>query len=117
PRKLSRDDIEFILDTIEARPDIYLDELKEELKLQGIEISLASLCRYLHCNGVSHKWLACIAKERDHVQCAEFRDAVRQYDPCQIVSIDESTLDVRNLTRNFGWAFCGKRPAVAAPYE
>jgi hypothetical protein len=55
PRKLLRDDVAFILETVEMQPDIFLDELKEEMELQGIEISLASLCRYLHRNGMSNK--------------------------------------------------------------
>ncbi|KAJ7584670.1 hypothetical protein C8J56DRAFT_742417, partial [Mycena floridula] len=54
-RNLSHDDVGFLLDVIEAQPDIYLDELKEELELQGIKISLGSLCRCLHRNGISHK--------------------------------------------------------------
>ena len=73
PRDLSRADIEacvlsqvrnwitlkcsvqFLLHISETQPDLYLDELKEELELEGMSISLASLCRYLHRNGVTQK--------------------------------------------------------------
>ena len=43
------------MNILEHGPDVYLDELQEELELQGIEISLASLCRYLDRNGMTHK--------------------------------------------------------------
>jgi hypothetical protein len=49
---------QFILQISETQPDLYLDKLKEELELEGIEISLASLCRYLAHNGITHKWVS-----------------------------------------------------------
>jgi hypothetical protein len=47
--------VQFQLHISETQPDLYLDELKEELELEGMSISLVSLCQYLHRNGVTHK--------------------------------------------------------------
>ncbi|GBE83829.1 hypothetical protein SCP_0508860 [Sparassis crispa] len=117
PRALTRDDVEFILEVCEIQPNIYLDELKEELELQNVDISLAALCRYLHRNGITHKRLARIARERDHARRALFVDTVQQYDAAQLVSVDEAAVDTRNMTRNFGWSYSGVRASERVPLE
>ena len=81
---------QYLLNILECQPDTYLDELQEELELQGISISLASLCRYMDQNGMMHKWVSSLAPwntftahtiqllkiscQQDHFHCAEFRD-------------------------------------------
>ncbi|KAH9997411.1 hypothetical protein BJV74DRAFT_260940 [Russula compacta] len=66
PRNLTSHDVE-------TQPDLYLDELKEEMELQGIEISLSSLCRYLHRNGITHK--RCLGIMMNHpIIISIFRD-------------------------------------------
>ncbi|KAJ7578026.1 hypothetical protein C8J56DRAFT_898706 [Mycena floridula] len=123
PRKLSCANVAVLLKIMDTQPDTYLDELQEEMELQGFKISLTSLCRYLHCNGLSNKrghpfqLVARVARERDHARRADFRDAVQQYDPSQIVSVDEAAVDARNLTRNFGWSYVGEKAEAVVPYE
>jgi len=116
-RKLSRGDVQYLLSVLEQQPDLYLDELQEELELQGIGISLPSLCRYMDRNGLTHKRLSKVARQRDHLRRAQFRDAVLQYDPTQLVSVDEAAVDSRNMNRDFGWSYSGKRARVVSAYE
>jgi len=116
-RKLSRSDVEYLLNILDYGPDVFLDELQEELELQGIQISLASLCRYLDRNGITHKRLSKIARQRDYLRRAEFRDEVSQYDPTQLVSVNEAAVDSRNMNRDFGWSYSGRKARVVCAYE
>ena len=61
--------------------------------------------------------LACVARERDHQRRAEFIDLVQQYDPYQLVSVDETAVDARNMNRDFGWSYSGTHARIEVAYE
>jgi hypothetical protein len=61
--------------------------------------------------------LSKIARQRDYLRRAQFRDTILQYDSTQLVSIDEAAVDSRNMNREFGWSYCGRKARVVSAYE
>ena len=53
-RKLKQEHLAFVLDLIERRSDLYLDEIADELQaVYAVSVSLATLCRELQAAGIT----------------------------------------------------------------
>ncbi|KAL9931997.1 hypothetical protein V8E36_009058 [Tilletia maclaganii] len=86
PRHLHFSQAQFVQELLQRRPDLYLDEIKDILgRTTGTHVSLATIHRTLTRRGISRKRAFKIAKEQ-----------IGQYDPKQLVFVDETSYDVRD---------------------
>ncbi len=118
-----------MLALIEHSPDIYLDEIQEQLQeLHGIKMSLSSIWRTLKRLGMSAKKvcsvlhfflpkdfiktcskLSRVAAERCEEKRQQFCYEIGQYPPEYLVSADEAAVNILTTYRTNGWAVEGLR--------
>lgn len=107
-RLLERADVEHLSSIIKSTPSIYLDEIQEKLLHdRNIEVSLATLSRELARLAISRKGVAREASERNELLRAIWRAEIGQYEPQQLVFMDESAVDDQTSHRREGWAPIG----------
>jgi transposase len=108
-RALSRDDLNFIDSILCAEPGLYLDEIQDKLHTsRDVEISISTLSRTLGRLDMTNKRIAKEAIERDELLRATWQVEMAQYDPHQIVFIDEAGVDNHTNVRRNGWAPLGQ---------
>ncbi|KAF8466781.1 hypothetical protein DFH94DRAFT_619425, partial [Russula ochroleuca] len=79
---------------LESTPDLYLDELCQDLELHNWKsVSISTIWRMLQKAGYTIKKLTCIAMERNAQTCAEFSARIGEYKPEQLVFVDKSAVD------------------------
>ncbi|KAJ7315172.1 hypothetical protein DFH08DRAFT_655628, partial [Mycena albidolilacea] len=105
PPLLSPGNTKFMLALIEHTPDIYLDEIQEQLFTQhDIDVSLATLCRTLHRLGYGSKKLSRQAAERCADARRDFLMKIGNEPADRIVCADESAVNILTSYRRNGWA-------------
>lgn len=106
PHILNRNDLNFIDSVLAAEPALYLDEIQEKLlTFQDIEVSISTISRILSWLDHTHKGIAKEALEREELLRATWQIDMAQYDPQQLVFIDEAGVDDHtNIWRSQGWA-------------
>lgn len=108
-RILERDDLNYLDGILVAEPALYLDEIQDKLReMRDVEVSLATLSRTLARLAVTHKHIAKEASERNDLLRATWQVVMGQYEPRQIVCIDEAGVDDRTNVRRSGWAPLGQ---------
>jgi transposase len=106
-----------MLAILERDPDLYLDEIQDELYFQhGIEASLSTIWRTLRRLGLSMKKLSRAAAERSEHQRRLFTLAIGGEPLERIVTADESAVNVLTTFRENGWAYRGKRAQKATNF-
>ena len=106
---LDRDDLNYLEAILHAEPGLLLDELKEKLRIvRDIEVSISTLSRTLSRLAITHKSIAKEAAERNEHLRATWQIAMVQYDPQQLVFIDEAGVDDQTNFRKNGWAPLGQ---------
>ncbi|KAF8133505.1 hypothetical protein K438DRAFT_1538154, partial [Mycena galopus ATCC 62051] len=95
----------FMLALIDHTPDIYLDEIQEQLFLQhDLDVSLSTISRTMKRLGLSSKKLSRQAAER----CADARRAfimeIGDEPADRIVCADESAVNILTSYRRNGWS-------------
>ncbi|KAJ7713329.1 hypothetical protein DFH07DRAFT_708699, partial [Mycena maculata] len=105
PPMMSPNHTEFMLALIEHTPDIYLDEIQEQLYTQhDLSVSLATISRTLARLGIGSKKLSREAAKR----CAHARrDFIMEigHEPAErIVCADESAVNILTSYRRNGWS-------------
>jgi transposase len=104
-----------LLQYLREKPTAYLDEMVDYLVYQfDIEVSERTVFRTLERAGWSRKVASKHAKARSEALREVFFAVTREWDPSQVVAIDESAANQRSGDRKRGWAPIGS-PAVA-PY-
>ncbi|KAJ7659630.1 hypothetical protein DFH06DRAFT_954656, partial [Mycena polygramma] len=95
----------FMLALIDHTPDIYLDEIQEQLYLQhDIDVSLATILRTMKQLGLSSKKLSRQAAERcEHARC-DFIMRIGDEPAERIVCADASAVNILTTYRRNGWA-------------
>ena len=113
-QKLTDIDHHLIMEAVLDRPGIYLYEIQEYLRQQtGTEVSLSSICNFLHKQGLTRQKMTRIAIQRSEEQRAKFRDNISIFScPEMFVFIDETGSDRRDCLRKVGYSLRGK-PAKA----
>jgi len=103
PRSLNLEDLQYLLQLVEHRPDWFLDELTSLMQRNCfISTHYTTIHRTLNRAGVSTKKLRKIAKERNEDLCADFKRRMAQYRPDQLLFIDETSKDEWTQTRRYG---------------
>ena len=110
-RILTIADQDYICTLIEARPSIYLDEIRDELFAEcGVHVSLATISRTLTRMGCSKKSLSRRAAERNEELRTLWELEVAELDnPDLFVFVDKSAVDNRTVQCSSGWSLVGGR--------
>ncbi|TFY62431.1 hypothetical protein EVG20_g6705 [Dentipellis fragilis] len=110
-RILNAFDAHFLESCIERQPDSSLQELQRLLReVCHVEASLATIWRSLRCQGFSRKKVTRPAIERNERHRLAYRLLIgEQYQPDQLVFVDESHFNRLTLRRSYGWAPIGNR--------
>ena len=106
--------VELILLTIVIqKPGILLRELKAELHTDyRVDISLSTICNFLHKSGFNHQKMVLVAKQRDNYLRSVFIHDTALYKTEMFVFLDETRADKRNAIRRYGYSVRGK-PAIS----
>ncbi len=108
-RKLTSPMEYIIVHLVLMRPGIILREIQAELLEEtGADISLSTICRFLHRNGFTRQKLRIAARQRDDLLRAQFASDVSMYKPEMLIFIDETGSDRRNCIRKHGYSLRGK---------
>ena len=95
---------------LERTSDLYLHELQKDLAInRGVHVSLGTISTTLRKRGLTRKKLTIPAKEQDEQLRGEYLTRIQQYQPDQLVFVDESSLDRRTGRRAYGWGPAGGR--------
>jgi hypothetical protein len=106
---LERDDINYLDGILVAEPALYLDEIQDKLhEMRDVKVLLATLSQTLACLAVTHKHIAKEASEHNDLVCATWQAVMGQYEPRQIVCIDEAGVDDHTNICRSGWAPLGQ---------
>jgi transposase len=108
-RLLDRDDLNYLESILRAEPGLFLDELQDKLRtVRDIEVSIATISRTLSRLAITNKTIAKEAAERNEHLRATWEVSMAQYDPQQLVFIDEARVDDQTNVRKNGWAPLGQ---------
>jgi len=103
-------EVTYLLTLIERTPDIYLDELVEELQRQhNISVSVATMSRTLKLLGLTNKRLSKHAEERCEETRRAFQFAISDEPPERLVFVDECAVNILTTYRLNGWSMKGRR--------
>ena len=117
PRRLERDDVQYLLQLVKGNPDFFLDELLDLLKTNRfISIHFTTIHAELVHAGVSRKRLQRIAQERNESARAAFIGRMAQFSPDELGFIDEVSKDERTLGRRYGRSMRGTRARKNQPF-
>ena len=98
-----------ILQLIIDKPSIYLHELQTELlQTTGTDVSISTICNFVHKSGLTRKKLSVVALQRSDELRAQYTREVIIYKPEMLVFIDETGSDRRDVMRRFGYSLRGK---------
>ena len=76
---------------------MYLDEIQRQLKtMLMLEVSLSTICRFLHDNGFTWKKLQKVALQQDKSLREQYISDVSLYSRDMIVFVDEAGADKHN---------------------
>ena len=88
-----------------------MHEIQEELENSLLlEISVSTLCKFLHASGFTHQRLRAVASQQDQLLRQQFSLNVSVYSPEMFVFVDETGADQRNTLRKYGYSIHGKPP-------
>ena len=103
----------YILQLVLDNPGIYLRELQAQVsQVTGLEISLGTLCNFLHQQNFTRQKMKLRATQIDEALRAQFSADVSLYKAEMLVFLDETGTDRRDVLRHKGYSLRGK-PAVA----
>ncbi|MCJ2135793.1 IS630 family transposase [Methylobacterium sp. J-026] len=109
---------DLILSTYEARPEIFLRELRDVLAARGVTTSTSGLSRFFARHGISRKKGLFYAAEQERADVKAERqawfDAMPDLDPDTLVFLDE-TAAATNMARRYGRAPRGERCRLLVP--
>ncbi|KAJ7771327.1 hypothetical protein DFH07DRAFT_714913, partial [Mycena maculata] len=100
---MSRRAVDMMLGLLDHSPDLYLDEIQEQIaSVHGIEISLSTITRTLKRLGMTSK--KATAAERCEDSRRDFALEVGKYPAEYLVTADEAAVNILTTYRNNGWS-------------
>ncbi len=98
-----------IIHLVLKRPGVLLREIQTELVQEyGAELSLSTICMFLHKTGFTRQKLRVAAPQHDDFLRFQFVSDVSIYDPETLVFLDETGSDRRTCIRRYGYSLRGK---------
>ena len=79
----------------------------------GTEVSITTICNFLHKNGFTRQKLTRVAVQRNEELRIRYKQDISIFNPDMFVFIDETGSDRRDTMRKFGYSLRGK-PAKAS---
>ena len=90
------------------KPGIYLHEIQKELQVSLLlELSLSTLCKFLHTSDFTHKKLRTVALQQNKHLRERFSAKVSVYTTDIFIFIDKTGSDARNKLRKYGYSIRG----------
>ncbi|CAE6521638.1 unnamed protein product [Rhizoctonia solani] len=119
PRTLDLGNVWFMTERIHQTPSLYLSEIQEELaNVCGVNPSLGTISKTIKRCGITRKKMEKHAKERSEPRRIEYWQHIYQlYNPEQLVTVDESSIDLRTTERQYGYAPLGSRAVEDTPFD
>lgn len=88
PRKLTSFAQQFVLNLVLQKPGIYLHEIQKELERSLLlEVSVSTLCKFLHASGFTRQRLRTMALQQDELLRQQFTSNISVYAPDMFVSL------------------------------
>ncbi|WP_156630183.1 IS630 family transposase [Methylobacterium sp. Leaf112] len=116
---LSEAQADLIRQTDEARPELFLHELRAQLAEYGLKVGVSRLSRFFKRHGITRKKNTRHAAEQDRedVKAARLAWFERQpdLDPGRLVFLDETATNTK-MARRYGWAPRSERCRVVVPF-
>ena len=104
PCILDRSDLNFINSILAAEPALYLDEIQEKLHVfQDVEVLISMILRTLSWLDHTHKGIVKEALKCNKLLRATWQIDMAQYDPQQLIFIDEAGVDDHTNIWRKGW--------------
>ena len=111
PRALDAFEEMSLIQSLLSKPDIYLEELRQELiQVTGTDVSLSTICRTLKRLGFSRKKLRHVALQRSEERRLKFMEEMAYLNADMLVWTDECGSDRRNEIRKYGYSLRGLTP-------
>ena len=105
-----------IREAVLESPFMYLHAIQNTLlQTTGTNVSTATICKFLHSQGFSHKKLAFRAQQRRDELRAQFASDISLFEPHMFVYVNETGSDKRSLLQKYGYAFKGARAITEKP--
>ena len=102
-----------LIEAVVEQPGIYLHELQQHLLHEtGTQLSLSSICNFLHHNGFTRQKLARVALQRSDRLRSQYLENISIFKADMLVFIDESGSDRRDCLRKYAYSLRGQ-PAKA----
>ncbi|GET03069.1 homeodomain-like protein [Rhizophagus clarus] len=103
-------DMKILQELITEKVDWFLDELVYEMaRRTGKIVSVPTLWRSLSFCGITRKKLQKAAKERNEFLRSDFILKISDYNPEQLIFIDETAKDERSISRAYGYSTINTR--------
>jgi transposase len=113
PRALNIEDVAYLTELVQHRPDWFLDELAGLVQRNRfISLHYTTIHRELHRAGISLKKLRKVAKERNEDVRADFMRRMAHYTSDELCFIDETSKDDRTPFRRHGRAKKSRRASM-----
>ena len=110
--------LDWLLQTIEATPDLTLREIRDRLSQRGTSASTSAIARFFQRHRISCKKTTLHAAERDRAEVSAARAAWQAqqptFDAARLVFLDETSMTT-NLARTRGRSPVGERLVAAVP--
>lgn len=110
PRKMLREDLEYLNVLLHHRPQFFLSELQGLLKRNRLlSVHFSTIHREIVRAGISTKLLKKIAAERSPIIRSHFKLRMGHYDAEQLIALDETHCDEKTVARRRGRSLSGTR--------
>jgi transposase len=110
---------DWLLQTIEATPDLTLQEIRDRLRERGTSASIARVARFFKRHRISCKEKTLHAAEQDRADVSAARAAWKEHQPeldaASLVFLDETSMTT-NMARTRGRSPVGDRLVAAVPH-
>jgi len=118
-RKFGHEKRQFIVDLINDKPLMFLEEIKQEfIKAFSMDISISQVYKIMHAHGLTHKVIERRAMQIRNADVARFFNDLQVIDWSifNIVFLDEVSFDNRTMLRNKGWKMKGSKLVVKGEF-
>jgi transposase len=111
PRKITPEDVRYLLGLARFKPSFFLREYTNLLsENRFLRVHITTIHRAFEREGINVKVLRKIAIEQDPMKRADFQQRISRYRTDQLVPIDEVSADDRTFARLFGRSEIGTQP-------
>ena len=102
---------QMIVSLLMENPSLYLSEVCRKIEdITGLKVTPSTVCRIIKRHGFTRKKIQQVALQRCSQYRGDFMAEMQFFNVDQIVWLDETGCDKRNIIRKFGYGMRGERP-------